>query len=112
MAEDQDGWIFPNPVSKSGRYESMKSPFRRVVIRAGLDPQKITPHTMRHTAITELSETGAEDRTIQPFSRHKSAEMVWRYTHARDQRVNEALDLFEVLGTKVESSQVRNHQRS
>ena len=67
---------------------------------------------MRHTAITELSETRAEDRTIQAFSGHKSAEMVWRYNHACDQRVNEALDLFEELGTKVESSQVRNHQRS
>ena len=67
---------------------------------------------MRHTAITELAETGAEGRAIQAFSGHKSAEMVWRYTHARDQRVNEALDRLEEMGTKVESSEVRNHRRS
>lgn len=102
MAEDPDGWIFPNPASRSGHIESMKAPYRRAVIRAGLDPKKITPHTMRHTAITELAETGAEARTIQAFSGHKSKEMVWRYTHARDQRVDEALDRLEETGTKVE----------
>ena len=102
MAEDPDGWIFPNPASRSGHIESMKAPFRRAVIRASLDPKKITPHTLRHTAITELAEAGAEARTIQAFSGHKSKEMVWRYTHARDQRIDEALDRLEETGTKVE----------
>ena len=102
MAGDQDGWIFPSTRTKSGHVSDMKSAFRRVVIAAGLDPEKVTPHTMRHTSITELAETGAEARTIQAFSGHKSKEMVWRYTHARDQRVNQALDRFEEEGTKVE----------
>ena len=112
MADDPDGWIFPNSGSHSGHFDSMKSPFRRCVIRAGLDPNKVTPHTMRHTAITELAETGAEDRTIQAFSGHKSKEMVWRYTHARNQRVNDALDRFEDAGTKVERFPERNGNRS
>jgi integrase len=65
---------------------------------------------MRHTAITELAETGAEGRTIQAFSGHKSREMVWRYTHARDLRVNEALDRLEQTGNKVE--RLGEHKRS
>ena len=100
--DDQDGWIFPSTRTKSGHVDSMKSAFRRIVIAAGLDPEKATPHTMRHTSITELAETGAEARTIQAFSGHKSKEMVWRYTHARDQRIDQALDRFEEEGTKVE----------
>jgi integrase len=110
MADDQVGWIFPNSASRSGHIESMKAPFRRVVLRSGLDPIKVTPHTMRHTAITELAETGAEGRTIQAFSGHKSREMVWRYTHARDLRVNEALDRLEQTGNKVE--RLGEHKRS
>ena len=100
--DKQDGWIFPSTRTKSGHVDSMKSAFRRIVIAAGLDPVKVTPHTMRHTSITELAETGAEARTIQAFSGHKSKEMVWRYTHARDQRIDQALDRFEEEGTKVE----------
>ena len=62
MANDPEGWVFPNPRTRSGHVESMKSAFRRVVVRTGLDPRKVTPHTMRHTAITEMAETGAEAR--------------------------------------------------
>ncbi len=112
MADDPDGWIFPNSASRSGHVESMKAPFRRVVISSGQDPKKVTPHTMRHTAITEFAETRAVDRTIQAFSGHKSKEMVWRYTHARDVRVNEALDQFEKTGTKTEHPKEHKHSRS
>jgi len=70
----------------------MKAPFRRVVLIAGLDPRKVTPHTLRHTAITDLAETGAAIRTVQEFSGHTSVEMVMRYTHAREQQVDQTLD--------------------
>ena len=112
MADDPEGWIFPNPNSKSGHYESMKAPFRRCVIRTKLNPELVTPHTMRHTAITEITETGASPRTIQAFSGHKSSQMVWRYTHAREQRVNEALDQLEKERTKVVQISEKEKKRS
>lgn len=112
MADDPDGWIFPNPNSKSGHFESMKSPFRRCVIRATLDPKLVTPHTMRHTAITEITETGASPRTIRAFSGHKSSQMVWRYTHVREQRVDDALDQLEKGRTKVVQISEKEKQRS
>lgn len=112
MAQDPEGWVIPNPRSASGHVESMKAPFRRVVILAKLDPKLVIPHTMRHTAITEMSETGAEARTIQAFSGHKSKEMVWRYKHARDQRINEALDRFDKGETKVERIDRKKRPRS
>lgn len=111
MAINPDSWVFPNPRSKSGRVESMKKAFRRVVVRAGLNPVKIIPHTMRHTAITDLSETGADFQTIQAFSGHKSIEMVMRYVHARDERVNDALDAFEA-STNIEQIDEPTKQRS
>ncbi|MFB3105828.1 MAG: tyrosine-type recombinase/integrase, partial [Pseudomonadales bacterium] len=111
MATNPDSWVFPNPRSKSGHVESMKKAFRRVVVRAGLNPVKIIPHTMRHTAITDLSETGADFQTIQAFSGHKSIEMVMRYVHARDERVNEALDAFEA-STNIEQIDELTRRRS
>jgi integrase len=92
MAAEGQTWLFPNPKAKSGHYESMKAPFRRCAVRAGIDPRKVTPHVLRHTAITFLAETGADPRTVQAFSGHKSSSMVWRYTHARSERIDRALE--------------------
>ena len=57
---------------------------------------------MRHTAITNLAETGADIPTIQEFSGRRSLKMVLRYTPARDRRFNHAVDEIERAKTKVE----------
>ena len=111
MAEDPDGWIFPTKTSASGHVESMKQPFARCVERAGMDPSVVTPHTMRHTAITRLAETGADIKTIQEFSGHESLAMVLRYAHAQDRAVDRALEAMEE-GTVVEHPGTRKRQNS
>ena len=75
---------------------------RRCVIRAGLDPKEIVPHTMRHTAITNMAATGADIPTIQEFSGHLNYKMVLRYAHARDRRVDQAVDAMEQARTNIE----------
>ncbi len=102
MADEPAGWVFPSKVTRSGHVESMTKPFRRCVIAAGLDPSKVTPHTMRHTAITRLAGTGADIATVQAFSGHQSIQMVMRYTHAQDRKVDAALDRMEREGTSSE----------
>ncbi len=57
---------------------------------------------MWHTAISNMAETGADVRTIQEFSGHASLEMVLRYTHARDRRVDNAIEKMERAKTNVE----------
>jgi integrase len=102
MAEDPEDWIFPSAKSASGHIEDMKTAFRRCVIRAGLDPGEVIPHTMRHTAVSNLAATGADIPTIQEFSGHLSLKMVMRYAHAQDKRVDQAVDAMEKAKTKVE----------
>ncbi len=111
MAQDPDGWLFPSSRSASGHVQDMKTAFLRCVSRAGLDPKQVIPHTMRHTAITNLAATGAEIPTIQAFSGHLSLKMIMRYAHARDKRVDEAVDRMEQAKTKAEriaSSEAQN----
>lgn len=75
------------------------------------DPKEVIPHTMRHTAISNLAATGADIPTIQTFSGHLSLKMVMRYAHPRDRRVDEAVDMMEKAKTKVEQiapSKTRN----
>jgi integrase len=85
MREDREGWIFPSPHadSKRGHAANMGRPFKDAVVRAGLDPVAITPHVMRHTAITKLVQAGVDLPTIQRISGQKTLAMVLRYPRAR-----------------------------
>jgi integrase len=109
MAEDPDGWIFPNKGSASGHVVSMREPFARCVEQARMDSNVVSPHTMRHTAITRLAEIGADIKTIQEFSGHESLAMVLRYAHAQDRAIDSALDRLEGR-TIVEHPGARKHQ--
>ena len=89
-----DGWVFPSPrpnASRTGHRHRMDKPFRRAVIRAGLDSKLITPHVMRHTAITNLVKAGIDLPTIQRISGHKTLAMVLRYTHVHGTHIDQAI---------------------
>lgn len=95
------GWIFPSPTSRTGHVPQFNEPFRRAVEAAGLDPGSVTPHVMRHTAITRLIEAGSPLPTVQLISGHKTIAMVLRYTHVSDPHVDIAMDaLNKITQTK------------
>lgn len=92
--DDRDGYIFAAPRARTrteGHLIVMRKPFRRSVIRAGLDPQRVTPHVLRHTAITKLVQAGVDLPTIQRISGHKTLAMVLRYTHVSGAHVDAAM---------------------
>jgi integrase len=69
----------------------MDRPFRDAVKAAGLDAALITPHVMRHTAITKLVQAGVDLPTIQRISGHKTLAMVLRYAHVHGRHIDEAI---------------------
>ena len=46
---------FPSTTSATGHTSDVRKAFRRVVVAAGLDPDKVVRHTLRHTAITHMT---------------------------------------------------------
>jgi integrase len=54
--------------------------FRRAVERLGL-PGTVTPHTMRHTALSKMVAAGHDPFTVMELSGHRSTRMLQRYTH-------------------------------
>lgn len=95
MEADPNGWVFPTVIpgqSRNGHRTNMARPFARAVIRAKLDPDKVTPHTMRHTAITRLVKAGVDLPTIQRISGHKTLAMVLRYVHVHGEHIDAAID--------------------
>ena len=83
QAANPDGWIFPARIkgTKDGRRKCFAKSFRRAAVAAGLDGEVVTPHVMRHTAVTRLVRAGADIATIMKISGHKTVAMVLRYTH-------------------------------
>lgn len=91
--DDQKGWLFPvtRSHSKTPNRQSMEDQFARAVVRAGLDPAKVTPHTMRHTAITRLVQSGVDLPTIQRISGHKTLTALMRYVHLTGVHIDAAI---------------------
>lgn len=95
--DDKAGYIFtPSRADAVLPHRlSMRKQFERTVIRAGLDPKKVTPHVMRHTAITGLVKARVDLPTIQRISGHKTMAMVLKYTHIADDHVDAAIDAID-----------------
>jgi len=88
-------WLFPSIAARSGHATDMKKPFYRVVKSAGLDPTQIVKHTLRHTAITHLVQSGVDLPTVQRISGHKTLSMVARYSHQNGEHIQIAMDKLE-----------------
>ena len=88
-------WLFPSATSKTGHVVDIRKPFVRAISAAGLDPRVITPHVMRHTAITHAIQAGVDLPTVQRISGHKTLAMVVRYAHSSAPHVQEAMNKLE-----------------
>ena len=85
-------WLFPSMGAASGHAIDIRKPFRRVVEAAGLDPDLVVRHTLRHTAITHLVQAGVDLPTVKRISGHKTLAMVERYAHQNGAHIEGAMD--------------------
>jgi integrase/recombinase XerD len=74
------------PLTRAGAFLIL----RKLAGKAGLEPERVHPHLLRHSFATHLLEGGADLRSVQEMLGHSDLATTEVYTHVTDRRRREA----------------------
>ena len=78
---------------------------KKYIQASGLDPDKYSPHKLRHTAATLMYKHGNVDiRALQAILGHESIATTEIYTHIDDQKLRDAVNSNPLSSVSVKSN--------
>ena len=84
-------WLFPSGKAHLGRVRLFQL-LRALAAEAGVPPERVSPHVLRHAFATHLLEGGADLRALQTMLGHADIATTQIYTHVDSRRLVELVN--------------------